>query len=132
MGSSNNPTNEDELWLSHVYNDLNVPSYKWRFKNVRLQITFDYMKNVIDYNRLRLQITITPCLTAVMLYDWQSLDIFWQDIYPKDDSGQLWFQIRRFLKIVYRLRTKTYAKWWQQLTLLSISVPLLIVVLYVK
>jgi len=23
-------------------------------KNVRLQITFDYMKNVIDYNRLRL------------------------------------------------------------------------------
>jgi hypothetical protein len=32
-------------------------------KNVRLQITFDYMKNVIDYNRLRLQITITPCLT---------------------------------------------------------------------
>ena len=32
-------------------------------KNVRLQITFDYMKNVIDYNRLQLQITITPCLT---------------------------------------------------------------------
>ena len=32
-------------------------------KNVRLQITFDYMKNVIDYNRLRLQITITPCLS---------------------------------------------------------------------
>ena len=31
-------------------------------KNVRLQITFDYMKSVIDYNRLRLQITITPCL----------------------------------------------------------------------
>ena len=31
--------------------------------NVRLQITFDYMKNVIDYNRLRLQIMITPCLT---------------------------------------------------------------------
>ena len=31
-------------------------------KNVRLQITFDYMKNVIDYNRLRLQITISPCL----------------------------------------------------------------------
>jgi hypothetical protein len=27
-------------------------------KNVRLQITFDYMKNVIDYNRLRWQITI--------------------------------------------------------------------------
>jgi hypothetical protein len=31
-------------------------------KNVRLQITFDYMKNVIEYNRLRLQFTITPCL----------------------------------------------------------------------
>ena len=31
-------------------------------RNVRLQITFDYMKNAIDYNRLRLQITITPCL----------------------------------------------------------------------
>jgi hypothetical protein len=31
-------------------------------KNVRLQITFDYMKNVIDYNQLRWQITITPCL----------------------------------------------------------------------
>jgi hypothetical protein len=27
-------------------------------KNVRLQITFDYMKNVIDYNRLQ-PITIT-------------------------------------------------------------------------
>ena len=31
-------------------------------KNVQLQNTFDYMKNVTDYNRLRLQITITPCL----------------------------------------------------------------------
>ena len=34
MGSSNNPTNEDELLLSRVYNDLDVPSYKWRFKNL--------------------------------------------------------------------------------------------------
>ena len=34
-------------------------------RNVRLQITFDYMKNVIDYNRLGLQITITPCLVYV-------------------------------------------------------------------
>ena len=34
MGSSNNPTNEDELLLSRVYNDLGVSSYKWRFKNL--------------------------------------------------------------------------------------------------
>jgi hypothetical protein len=33
MGSSNNPTNDDELLLSHVYNDLDVPSYK-----IKLQI----------------------------------------------------------------------------------------------
>ena len=37
-------------------------------KNVRLQITFDYMKNVIDYNRLRLQITITPCLMCCLSF----------------------------------------------------------------
>jgi hypothetical protein len=37
-------------------------------KNVRLQITFDYMKNVIDYNGLRLQITITPCLPKVICH----------------------------------------------------------------
>ena len=35
MGSSNNPTNEDELLLSRVYNDLDVSSYKWRFKNLQ-------------------------------------------------------------------------------------------------
>jgi hypothetical protein len=36
-------------------------------KNVRLQITFDYMKNVIDYNRLRLQITITQGVAILMI-----------------------------------------------------------------
>ena len=34
MGSSNNLTNEDEPLLSRVYNDLDVRSYKWRFKNL--------------------------------------------------------------------------------------------------
>ena len=41
-------------------------------KNVWLQITFDYMKNVIDYNRLQLQIMITPCLciTILLFHPW--------------------------------------------------------------
>jgi hypothetical protein len=43
-------------------NVLNYITITCNLKNVRLEITFDYMKNVIDYNRLRLQITITPCL----------------------------------------------------------------------
>ena len=43
-------------------NVINYITITCNLKNVRLRITFDYMKNVIDYNRLRLQITITPCL----------------------------------------------------------------------
>ena len=39
-------------------NVINYITITCNLKNVRLQITFDYMKNVIDYNRLRLQITI--------------------------------------------------------------------------
>ena len=35
-------------------------------KNDRLQISFNYMKNVVDYNRLQLQITITPCLQSML------------------------------------------------------------------
>ena len=42
-------------------NVINYITITCNLKNVRLQITFDYMKNVIEYNRLRLQITITPC-----------------------------------------------------------------------
>ena len=48
MGSSNNPTNEDELLLSCVYNDLDVPSYKRRFKNLS---TFDRSANCRGYFR---------------------------------------------------------------------------------
>ena len=47
---------------NHDYR-VNYITITCNLKNVRLQITFDYMKNVIDYNRLRLQITITPCLS---------------------------------------------------------------------
>jgi hypothetical protein len=36
MGSSNNPSNEDELLMSRVYNDLNVPSYKLRIKSTNV------------------------------------------------------------------------------------------------
>jgi hypothetical protein len=49
---------------------MNVIDYitiTWYLKIVRLQITFDYMENVINYNRLRLQITITPCLSMLEL-----------------------------------------------------------------
>jgi hypothetical protein len=35
-------------------NVINYITITCNLKNVRLQITFDYMKNVIDYNRLRL------------------------------------------------------------------------------
>ena len=40
MGSFNNPTNENELLLSRVYNDLDVPSYKW------LQMTVQEFVNI--------------------------------------------------------------------------------------
>jgi hypothetical protein len=36
-------------------------------KNVRLQITSDYMKKCNRLQRLQLQITITPCLVSMTL-----------------------------------------------------------------
>ena len=46
-------------------------------KNVRLQITFDYMKNVIDYNQLRLQIMITPCLPSTIFQLYHGSLFYW-------------------------------------------------------
>ena len=53
---------KDRKRKQRPYRGIIGREYTCNLKNVRLQITFDYMKNVIDYNRLRLQITITPCL----------------------------------------------------------------------
>jgi hypothetical protein len=46
-------------------------------KNVRLQITFDYMKNVIDYNQLRLQVMITPCLPSTIFQLYHGGLFYW-------------------------------------------------------
>jgi hypothetical protein len=40
------------------------------------------MKNVIDYNRLRLQITITPCLTVVNEQNY--IGVAYQSSMPQD------------------------------------------------
>jgi hypothetical protein len=37
MGSSNNPTNEDELLLSRVYNDLDVLNYRF-YSGLKVQM----------------------------------------------------------------------------------------------
>ena len=46
---------------------MNVIDYIAITCNLKKCPITDYMKNVIDYNRLRLQITITPCLRSAVL-----------------------------------------------------------------
>ena len=67
MGSSNNPTNEDELLLSRVYNDLDVPSYKWQFKNLST-LTKICKQDISDVNIIILIYLFIKHVLFILMY----------------------------------------------------------------
>ena len=63
MGSSNNPTNEDELLLSRVYNNLDVSSYKWRFKK-----DLQTVQDISDVNIIILIYLFIKHVLCILMY----------------------------------------------------------------
>ena len=67
MGSFNNPTNENELLLSRVYNDLDVPSYKWLQMTVQEFVNIDKdLQTVQDISDVNIIILIYLSIKHVL------------------------------------------------------------------